>query len=125
MKTSFRQNFRIHTMTVGQRYRAAIALLLLILSFCLLPGCASVPRTEITFNPKTHSITIQSPKDVELTNLTVAIDTNGAAAVRIDSYRSRNNIEAIQAIATQNIEMTKAIGAIGAQVIADTVSKIK
>lgn len=101
---------------------ASVARLLLL---CLAAGCASVPRTTISFNPKSHSITIQSPKDIELTNLTAVIETNGTASVKVESYRSRNSIEAIQAIAQQNIEMTKAVGAIGAQVIADTVSKLK
>jgi len=88
-------------------------------------GCAHVPRTTIAFNPKTHSITIQSPKDIELANLSAVIAADGTATIKVESYRSRNSIEAIQAIATQNIEMTKAVGAIGAQVIADTVAKLK
>jgi uncharacterized lipoprotein YajG len=99
--------------------------LLCAVALLLATGCAHVPRTSITFNPKTHEITIQSPKEIELTNLTATIAPDGSATVKVESYRSRNSVEVIQAIAQQNNEMVKAIGDIGAKVVGEAVSKLK
>lgn len=82
-------------------------------------GCASVPKTRISFNPVTKEIVIQSPKDVELTNLSATINKDGGALILVGTYTSKNNAEVINAVATQNANTWKAISDLTSK-LADT-----
>ena len=88
----------------------------------LLAGCVSVvPRTEISFDPVTHTVGIKSPKDVELTGLRVEI-VEGAANVAIDKYSAKNNYEVVKAVADANAAALKDLTDKGAALIDAAIS---
>lgn len=76
-----------------------------------------VPATRVTFNPATRELTIKSPKDVEITNLVATVNSNGTASITMGAYSSRNNVEVLAAVASQNAALLKAAAEIGGQVI--------
>lgn len=83
-----------------------------------------VPATRVSFNPRTHELTVRSPKDVELTNLVATVNSNGTA-ISIGRYSSRNNAEVIGAVAAQNAATLKAVAELGGQVIGEAAKQLK
>ena len=83
---------------------------LLALSITLLtPGCMSVPRTTIKFDPEKKSVDIVSPKDIALKGLHLsyvpATATNTASfQVDVESYEAKNNVEMLREVVKQNQE---------------------
>lgn len=100
---------------------------ILLAGVCLvgMTGCLRPPATRFAFNPKTHEIAIRSPKDIELTNLTVSIDTNGHASIKIDSYRSKNNVEVLAEISKANQESRKAYLEAGDRLVEKVIGVLK
>lgn len=86
----------------------------------ILCGCAMVPATKISFNPRTGELNVRSPKDVELTGLH-AYATNGVSAIDIQKYSSKNNIEVIKAVTQANAETQKK----GAELIGTIIDSAK
>ena len=83
---------------------------LAVLFLFVLTGCVAlpVPRTEIKFDPATKSLAIQSPKDVQITNV-VIVATATNFSLTIGSYSSQNPVEVIRAAVTaQQNQMTAA-----------------
>lgn len=71
---------------------------------CLLvAGCASVPSTKFTIDPKTGVVTLDSPKNVHAEEIEVTLP-NGTR-VRLKGYGSTNSPDAIAAVALGNAEM--------------------
>ena len=65
----------------------------------LLSGCSlnhQVPKAQISFNPRTHSLDILSHKDVVLSNVVVRIDGTNTS-ISIGYYAAHANIEVIKA----------------------------
>ena len=69
-----------------------------IIACLFLTGCVSVPKTEFTFDPRTHKLTIKSPKNVELRGLNATISTNGVLTVTVETYTSKNDWQVVQAV---------------------------
>ena len=91
---------------------------LLLLPLIMLAGCMSVPTTKIAFDPITRTITIASPKDVELKDLNFTI-TGTNATVTVGTYSSKNNAEVVKVIADANIaQLQSALDAAKAAVAA-------
>lgn len=72
-------------------------------------GCMSVPRTTISFDPKTKQVAIESPKDITLDGLKIryapSSDTTQAQfEVTVDSYTAKNNVEMLREVVKQNQE---------------------
>lgn len=101
---------------------AAIALALLAL---LAAGCVSVPRTEVAFDPKTRSLTIRSPKDIAISNLTVTAGDGGAFTLTMGSYSSRNSAEVIGAVAAQNAATLQKVSEIGGAAVGELLKHAK
>ncbi len=72
------------------------------IGYCLLPialilGCATVPATRISFNPKTKALDIRSPKDVTIKS--VEVTGNGTNfTLTVLGYESKNNIAVVAAV---------------------------
>ena len=72
-------------------------------------GCMSVPRTTISFDPKTKQVAIESPKDITLEGLKIhyAPGSESASAqfdVTVDNYTAKNNVEMLREVVKQNQE---------------------
>ncbi len=101
---------------------------LLMLAACaaiaIASGCTTaqaVPKSTFGFNPKTGEVSISSPKDSELNNVTVAIvETNGMKGVQISigSYKTSNNADVIEKSGAGTALMYQAAGQMGAQMFA-------
>ena len=92
---------------------------LLALTLVIMAGCASVPATKIAFNPVSKQLTIQSPKDVELSNLVATINTAGECKIEVGTYVSKNNAEVLAAVAAGNASTMKLVGDLTSK-LADT-----
>ena len=76
--------------------------LILLACLVLLAGCTlnrQVPKAQISFNPRTHSLDILSHKDVVLSNVVVRIDGTNTS-ISIGYYAAQANIEIIKAAIT-------------------------
>ena len=94
--------------------------------FALLAGgCTVVPATRVTFNPVTHSLTIESPKDIAISNLVATVGSNGTASITIGSYSSYNNAEVISAVANLNAQTMKTTAELGGQVLGTVIKTAK
>jgi len=71
-----------------------------------LTGCYTVPATKVFVDPVAHTFTIQSPKDIEITNLMVSVQGTNTT-VSIGYYGSKNNFQVIQAVADVNLATQK------------------
>ena len=80
-----------------------IALLVVAIS-AILCGCAHVPETIISYDPKRKAVVIASPKDVEITSATITV-SNNVVSIHFTGYKARNNIEVIRAVAARNAEL--------------------
>jgi hypothetical protein len=97
---------------------------LLLFLLLLSPGCARVPRTEVRFDPRTHALSVRSPKDIEITNLTATI-SNNVVMFTVGGYRSVNNAAVITAIARQNADTMAKIAELGGQMIGEAAKHAK
>lgn len=99
-------------------------ILALLVIAALAAGCARVPKTSISFNPKTRKLDIRSPKDIEIQNLSARIGTNGETVIAIESYAGRNNAEVINAVAAQNAAAMQKIAELGGQAIGEAAKRL-
>ena len=93
-------------------------------------GCASVPRTEVRFDPKNDALVINSPKDIELLDVRLiafpATATNAARfELTVGRYASKNNIEVIRAITEANAASLKAAVENGGALLGEVLSHAK
>lgn len=71
---------------------------------CLLvTGCASVPSTKFSLDPKTGVLTLDSPKNVSFNNLDATL-SNGNHII-LQGYSSTNAVDVIAAVAAANAQM--------------------
>ena len=77
----------------------------LILSALLIAsaGCASVPATKVSLNPSTGAVTLESQKEIGISNL-VATLPNGVT-VQLQGYQSHNSADVIASVAAANAQM--------------------
>lgn len=107
---------------------AKVALAVLFLA--LFTGCARVPATRISLDPKSNGLVIESPKDIALTNVVLnifpATATNSARfELTIGSYTSKNNLEVIRAITDANAASLKAAVENGGALLGEVLSHAK
>jgi hypothetical protein len=81
--------------------------LLWVLILSLLAGCYSVPATRVSMNPSTHTLTIASPKDIEMTNVVVTVAPDKTVSINIGYYGAKNNPLVLKAINDANLETQK------------------
>lgn len=98
---------------------------LLLLGVLVLPGCMSVPKTRIAFDPSTGTLDVRSPKEIEIIDLKAERKIDGTVSVSIGSYEAKNNAAIIDAVAQQNIGMVEAVGAQGRAALQEAVAAAK
>ena len=84
----------------------------------LLAGCNSVPKSEISFNPKTYTFNISSPKNVTIGGLNASLTTNGTVTIVVTNYSSKNDVEILRAVANANAEIQTKVIQLGAKAAA-------
>jgi hypothetical protein len=65
-------------------------------------GCASVPATKVSINPTTGAITLESPKEIGISNM-IATLPNGVT-VQLQGYQSHNSVDVLSAVAAANAQ---------------------
>jgi hypothetical protein len=83
-------------------------LVYVLLMCCLCAGCTSVPKTKIGYNRQTGIVTVQNPKDIELKGLKFYITTN-LVLITVESYKGKNNLEIVKAVADAKVQITQDI----------------
>jgi len=79
------------------------------LAAAFLAGCpALTTTTHIQFNPKTQMVTIDSPKDVSFSGLTLSVDERGYSLI-VQDYSSDANAEAMRVIGEDRESTRQAI----------------
>lgn len=68
-------------------------------------GCQSVPATKLGVNPQTGVVTLESPKEISISNLVVNLP-NGVA-FDLKGYQSHNSADVIGAVAASNAKMAE------------------
>lgn len=69
-------------------------------------GCISVPKTEISFNPKTKQLKIKSPKNVSFEEVKVSqTETNFTMTVK--NYGSTNDMAIVATVTKAQGEVAK------------------
>ena len=76
--------------------------LILFASLIAFSGCASVPATKVSINPTTGAITLESPKEIGISNM-VATLPNGVQ-VTLQGYQSHNSVDVLSAVAAANAQ---------------------
>lgn len=128
---AFAVAFNKHLVTWIAALRDIIAKAAIVpLALLLMTGCMSVPKTVVSFDPVKHTLDIQSPKDIAITNISVltlsATATNPATfLLTIGSYSSKNNIDVIKAIVERNSEMQRQLIEGGGAVLSEVVGAMK
>lgn len=92
---------------------------------CDTTGCTSVPKTAINFNPKTGALTISSPKNVSIESASATLDTNGIYSLTVKGYSSTNDNSVVQAVATSNANMMKALSDTAVQALGTAIQASK
>lgn len=82
--------------------------ILLLIPILALSGCVSVPSTRISFDPVTHEVRIQSPKEITIKDLSIEV-VDGKASIKIGTYESKNNAAVITAVAEANANNLKVL----------------
>ncbi len=85
-------------------------------------GCVAVPKTEISGSLAGQPFKVKAPKDVDLVDLKVKADTNGAVEISIGKLTAKMNPEVISTTAAGQAAMISGIGAILTNVTAVAVS---
>lgn len=93
-------------------------------------GCASVPRTEVRFDPKNDALVINSPKDIELLDVRLvafpATATNAARfELAVGRYASKNNLGVIKAITEANNQSLQRAAEIGGTLLGTAIDAAK
>lgn len=79
--------------------------LLTVIGLLLVTGCASVPTTRFDLDLKTGKLTLDSPKQIALTNLDAGFTTAGKFSVKLGSYHSVNDADVVGVVAAANLQM--------------------
>lgn len=82
----------------GSQVMKVLLFLVVALAVC---GCAHVPATTFSLNPKTGAVTIASPKEIDMQNVIVSVEGQ-RVNVNIGHYSSKNSPDVIAAVAAQN-----------------------
>lgn len=94
-------------------------------TICTLTGCTTVPKTSIQFNPKTGALVISSPKNVSIESASATLDTNGIYSLTVKGYSSTNDNNVVQAVATSNAAMMKALSDTSVQALGVAIQAAK
>jgi PBP1b-binding outer membrane lipoprotein LpoB len=78
-------------------------LLLVPILAVLVAGCASVPSTKVSLDPKTGVFTLDSPKEITISNLVTKLPDG--IEVKLVGYQSHNSPDVIAAVANANAQM--------------------
>jgi hypothetical protein len=77
----------------------------------LLSGCATVPQTVFTVDPKTGQVHVTSPKEIDLEGLSANVNPGGGFTLTIKRYRSHNSADVIGSVAAANAAMAEKLSA--------------
>jgi hypothetical protein len=78
------------------------ALILAVSAVSALTGCntiPAVPATQISFNPKTGTLSITSPKNVCIGGVSV-LQSSNSFALSVTNYTSTNDLQVVSAVVT-------------------------
>jgi hypothetical protein len=90
----------------------SLSLLLLCLS-----GCATVPQTVFTVDPKTGQVHVTSPKEIDLEGLKANVLPGGGFVLEIRRYRSHNSADVIASVAAANAAMAEKLSAMSERLV--------
>lgn len=78
----------------------------------LVPGCMTVPQTDIGFSPATHTLSIKSPKNIQIGYLRADV-TGTNVSITVSNYTSSNSPEVIAAVGRANLDTINAAAKAG------------
>lgn len=108
--------------TLGKLLKSLSAVLLVVLLFT---GCASVPETVIRYDKNKNGVVISSPKDVEIQQASIIVQSNSVVRVEFIGYKARNNVEVIRAIAERNQSVLENAAKTGGALMGEVLSHMK
>jgi len=82
----------------------------------LLPGCMTVPQTDIGFSPETKTLTIRSPKNIQIGWLHATVSGTNVS-ITVSNYVSSNSPEVVAAVGKANLDTINAAAKAGQDAI--------